>query len=108
MTFHGKSRYEDDPSHPVKEKFSMTFPLIMLAVPSLLLGGLLFGYLFSATGWLGGAITHYPHNPMKGVSLPDFFGYATHALSTWPFILSVLGIALAWFNTLLVPSFPNC
>ena len=107
MTFHGKSRYEDDPSHPVKEKFSMTFPLIMLAVPSLLLGGLLFGYLFSATGWLGGAITHYPHNPMKGVSLPDFFGYATHALSTWPFILSVLGIALAWFNTLLVPSFPK-
>jgi NADH-quinone oxidoreductase subunit L len=107
MTFHGKSRFSLDPQHPVKESRVMCWPLILLAIPSIAVGWYLFGGLFKGNGWLGSAIAAQPHHAAAtfATDLPNAMGYALHALTTWPFILTILGIVLAWFNTLYRPEF---
>lgn len=63
MTFYGKPRWtteaEGDPVHPHESKPIMTVPLIILAVFSIFLGGLLSGGRF--TSWLAPSVGPTPH-----------------------------------------------
>ncbi|WP_131106668.1 NADH-quinone oxidoreductase subunit L [Ornithinimicrobium sufpigmenti] len=85
MTFHGKARWEDD-QHPHESPLTMTIPMMVLAVGSLVLGAALYptGIL---TGWL-----------------EPVFGTADHAEPLIPllaiqisvFVLMAIGVLLAW------------
>jgi len=109
LTFHGKPRYTVDVGaghhppdgvlqHAPKESPPVvTVPLILLAIPSIVIGYLtiepvLFG------GWLADSITILPQNDVVAAVGEHFHGptaMATHALQTAPFWLMLAGFALA-------------
>jgi NADH-quinone oxidoreductase subunit L len=85
MTFHGRKRW-DAGSHPHESPLLMTVPMIILAVGSVVLGGLLvIGNTFA--GWLApvtGEAEH--HEPV--LSLPVIMGTTI--------VLVAIGVFLAW------------
>ena len=103
LVFHGESRMDEHTASHVKESpFSITLPLVALAIPSVVIGYLTIDpMLFN--GWLDNAIiVAESHGSMA--SLQESFhgagGMIAHALQTWPFWMMVGGIASAWVLTL--------
>ena len=99
LVFHGKSRLDSDTEEHVHETApSITVPLILLAIPSVLIGyftiePMLFG------GWLENAIFIDPsHHAVS--KLEDHFHSAfsliTHSVMTLPFWMMVGGGLTAW------------
>nr|WP_170955458.1 NADH-quinone oxidoreductase subunit L [Ornithinimicrobium cerasi] len=87
MTFHGKARWHDE-AHPHESPLTMTVPMIVLAVGSLVLGAALYptGIL---TGWLEPVFGHgEDHEPL----IPLL------AIQVSVFVLMVLGVGLAWLR----------
>ncbi len=129
LVFHGKERFKlahDTHDHeagkngdvhghhhgghtaPRETPWVVTLPLILLAIPSLLIGyftiePLLFG------GWFGHAIqVSEAHGGMAELA-HHFHGagaMALHALTTLPFWLAVAGVGLSWFFYLKRPDIP--
>mgnify|MGYP001601027993 CR=1 FL=1 len=103
LVFHGESRMDEHTASHVKESpFSITLPLVALAIPSAVIGYLTIDpMLFN--GWLDNAIT-VGANHSSMASLKESFhgasGMIPHALQTWPFWMMVGGIASAWTLTL--------
>lgn len=118
LTFHGKEKFEvvpdagDHPpdgqlAHAPKESpWVVTLPLILLAIPSAIIGYLtikpiLFG------GWLDDAITVLPENDVLAELGEHFNGpmaMATHAVSTLPFWLMVSGFVISTVIYMFKPS----
>ncbi len=87
MTFHGKARWHDE-AHPHESPLTMTVPMMVLAVGSLVLGAALYptGIL---TGWLEPVFGHgEDHEPL----IPLL------AIQVSVFVLMVLGVGLAWLR----------
>ncbi|EKD74319.1 MAG: hypothetical protein ACD_45C00004G0009 [uncultured bacterium] len=104
LTFHGKSRLDPDLKDHVKESpWVVLIPLIGLAVPSMIAGGLLIGpMLFSTPTLLGDSIFVLPqHNVLLHLS-HEYQGAQHMALEagrSLPFWLAILGMMTAWiFN----------
>lgn len=103
LVFHGESRMDEHTASHVKESpFSITLPLVALAIPSAVIGYLTIDpMLFN--GWLDNAIT-VAENHTSMASLEANFhganGMIPHALQTLPFWMMVGGIASAWVLTL--------
>ena len=83
----------------------MTIPLILLAIPSLLIGGLTIGSMVYGD-WFGGAVmkgavmeelAHEFHGPLAMI------GHAFTSLALW---LAISGVALAWFLYIKRPDLP--
>ena len=121
LVFHGRERFpahaghgHDEHGHghggkPHESPWVVTLPLIMLAIPSLVIGYLtiqpmLFGDYFN------GAI-HIAHNhPAMEELATEFhgaFAMAIHALTTLPFWLAVSGVVVSWFFYLKRPDIPE-
>ena len=121
LVFHGKERFleakhghHDDHGHghaliPHESPWVVTFPLIMLAIPSAVIGymtitPMLFGDFFT------GAIFVDNHaHPVMHELASEFhgpFAMAMHALSTMPFMLALSGVGLSWFFYLKRPDIP--
>ena len=87
MTFHGKARWEDDAA-PHESPLSMTIPMMVLAVGSLVLGAALYptGIL---TDWLepvfGATSGHEPLIPLLAIQVSVF-------------VLMAIGVGLAWLR----------
>lgn len=109
LCFHGEERFQSglDRDH-IKEHRIMTWPLVALAIPSLLLGILVAKpMLYNIPGWLGSSITTLPQHDVLSVLQREFKGlwYITwHALFTLPFWFSVAGILAAYLFSLKIPS----
>ena len=109
LTFHGKPRMDDDAIHHVKESpFVVTFPLVMLAIPSVFAGAvliepMLFGNLFGAS--LAVAPQHNVLAELGGrfEGIGPFIG---HGLESLPFFLAVAGIITAWLFYIRYPHLP--
>jgi NADH-quinone oxidoreductase subunit L len=109
LTFHGKPRMDDDAIHHVKESpFVVTFPLVMLAIPSVFAGAvliepMLFGNLFGAS--LAVAPQHNVLAELGGrfKGIGPFIG---HGLESLPFFLAVAGIITAWLFYIRYPHLP--
>jgi NADH-quinone oxidoreductase subunit L len=83
----------------------VTLPLIMLAIPSIFIGGLTIGPMVYGD-WFGASI-------VKGATMEELArefhgagGMIVHALTTLPFFLAIGGVALAWFLYILRPDLP--
>jgi len=118
LTFHGQPRYRVDVGaghHPPdgvvqhaphESPLVVTVPLILLAIPSIVIGYLTIGPVLFG-GWLSDAIRVLPQNDSVAAVGHHFHGpmaMATHALGTAPFWLMISGFALATFIYLFRPS----
>ena len=104
LVFHGKSRVERHTEEHLHETApSITAPLIMLAIPSAVIGYFTIEPMLF-TGWLDNAITINSVTHGSVAALKDHFDSAfaliTHSVMTLPFWMMVGGIATAWLFSL--------
>ncbi len=101
LTFHTKPRMDNHTKERLQESpWVVWLPLVILAVPSTVLGGLwIEPMLFKKTGLLGQAITVLPAHDVLGTLGEHYHGawaMVKHAFYTAPFWLSLGGIFVAW------------
>ena len=132
LVFHGKERYDqnpdahhgdhahdDDPSHgahaqghtdkPHESSWVVTLPLILLAIPSVLVGyftidGLLYGNFFADA-----IVVDADKHPVMVELAAGFNGAAAmaiHGLQLAPFWLALAGVVLAYYMYMVNPAVP--
>jgi NADH-quinone oxidoreductase subunit L len=128
LVFHGKERYDQNPDahhgdhdhghhgdghgehqHPHESPWVVTVPLILLAIPSVVIGymtiqPMLFGEFFKDAIFVDGGL----HKAME-VLRAEFHGplqLALHGLTAAPFWLALAGVALAYYMYLVNPALP--
>jgi NADH-quinone oxidoreductase subunit L len=126
LVFHGKERYDQNPdahhghddhhddhdhdSHkPHESPWVVTVPLILLAIPSVVIGfmtinPMLYGELFKDAIFVDAE----KHLAMKELAAA-FHGpvaMALHGVSTAPFWLALSGVVVAWYMYLINPAVP--
>ena len=104
LVFHGKSRVDHHTEEHLHETApSITAPLIMLAIPSAVIGYFTIEPMLF-TGWLDNAITINSVTHGSVAALKDHFDSAfaliIHSVMTLPFWMMVGGIATAWLFSL--------
>ena len=109
MVFHTNERFDDHTREHLHESpWVVTLPLILLAIPSVIIawfttGDMLFGDYFN------GAITVLPqHDVLKEIG-QEWHGpvsFALHAISSLPFYLALGGVVTAWFLYVKRPDIP--
>jgi len=123
LVFHGKERYDeaphddhhhhDDHGHghdakPHESPWVVTLPLVLLAIPSVILG--YFGIDKIVHGdWFRGVIAVAPQHDTLGLVKAEFHGamaMAIHGLMTAPFWLAMAGVGLAYFLYVMKPELP--
>jgi NADH-quinone oxidoreductase subunit L len=104
LVFHGEERYHKNPDNHLIEKphespSVVTLPLMLLAVPSVVIGfftveSLLFGNYFDKVI----TIAHDKHLAMRTLesNWHSATAMAIHGLTTLPFVLMLAGVGLAW------------
>lgn len=108
MTFHGKSHVDEKLKDHVQESpWSILVPLVGLAIPSMVVGGMFVGpMLYSSPHLLGDSIFVLPeHNVLQTMAqhFPGARDLALEAGTTLTFWLSLLGIVVAALFTLIMP-----
>jgi len=127
LVFHGKERYDqnpdaheaqeepdphhhhDDHSKPHESPWVVTVPLVLLAIPSVVIGfmyiqPMLFGDFFKDVIFVDGS----KHAAMAQLA-QMFHGpvaMAVHALQTAPFWLALAGVALSYYMYIVNPALP--
>ncbi len=96
-----ESHAPQEPGHekahhaPHESPWVVTVPLILLAIPALLIGGFTIGPMVYGD-WFGAAIARSATMDALAREFHGAMGMMTHALGTLPFWLSLAGIAVAW------------
>ena len=124
LVFHGKERYDEAPhddhghdghdghhdhhSKPHESPWVVTLPLVLLAIPSAILG-----YLgiekFVHGDWFKGVIAVTKEHDTISALTAKFngpLGMAIHGLSTLPLLLALLGVALSYYLYVMNPALP--
>jgi NADH-quinone oxidoreductase subunit L len=124
LVFHGKERFDQNPDahhddhhgdhhghddKPHESPWVVTVPLLLLAVPSVVIGfmtvqPMLFGDFFK-----GAIIVDAAKHPAMAKLAEMFHGsvqYAAHAFVTLPFWLAVAGVALSYYMYMVNPALP--
>jgi NADH-quinone oxidoreductase subunit L len=124
LVFHGKERYDqaphdehahhDDHGHsghdakPHESRWVVTVPLMLLAIPSAILG--YFGVEKIVHGdWFKGVISVTKEHDTLSALTASFhgpLGMAIHGLSTLPLLLALLGVALSYYLYVMKPELP--
>ncbi len=107
VVFHGEES-EYVKTHKIKESpWVITLPLVMLAIPSVILGMPLIEGVFAGT-YFADSITIHPENDvLRNIYDHHYHGIwamITHSLTTLPVIFAMSGVLMAW---LLYIAFPN-
>jgi NADH-quinone oxidoreductase subunit L len=93
---------------PHETPWVVTLPLLLLAVPSVLIGFVAIEPMLYG-GYFGDAIFISEHHPAMAEMHEEFhgaFAMALHALTTLPLWLAVGGVATAWFFYMKRPDIP--
>jgi NADH-quinone oxidoreductase subunit L len=110
MTFHGAPRMDHETEHHLHESpWVVTVPLILLAIPSALIGwftvkAVLFG------GYFNGAIQVLPANDVLGHIGEEFHGsgaFLWSAISSLPLYFAAAGVLTAWLFFLKNPGWAD-
>ena len=105
---HGDDHHDEHGHHsgpPRESPWVVTLPLILLAIPSIFIGGLTVGPMLYGD-WFGGAIA--PSETMAALKAEWHGAWAMilHAFTTLPFWLAIAGVATAWFLYIRRPDLP--
>jgi NADH-quinone oxidoreductase subunit L len=123
MTFHGKERFVVDAHHghghdgghhepghlahaPHESPWVITVPLVLLAIPSVLIGWSTIGPMLFG-GWFGGAIRVADANDVLAEVGHEFHGplaMVLHGFTQAPFLLALAGFAVATYVWLFNPA----
>ncbi|NQY26699.1 MAG: NADH-quinone oxidoreductase subunit L [Piscirickettsiaceae bacterium] len=99
LVFHGKERFDTQNGHlPHESPATVTVPLILLAIPSVIAGYLIGDMVFG--DFFGSAIFVLPeHDVLKhvGEEFHGAFSFVLHGMSQLPFLLAMAGIATAYY-----------
>ena len=122
---HHADAHHDDHGHhgapePHESPWVVTLPLVLLAIPSIIIGFFTAGPMLFGTDWSGhhkqvpffqGAIDLAPaHDVMAKIAAEDWHGpvkFALHGFATPAFWLALLGFALATAMYILWPQLPK-
>jgi NADH-quinone oxidoreductase subunit L len=129
LVFHGKERFDQNPDthhadhddhhdsaghhdqhgKPHESPWVVTVPLILLAIPSVVIGfmtitPMLFGHLMGDSIFVD--VSRHPGMLELAKAFHGPVGMALHALTTLPFWLAVSGVALAYYMYLVNPALP--
>jgi NADH-quinone oxidoreductase subunit L len=124
LVFHGKEKWREvalghdshDEHHglgphddPHEQKWVVTLPLVLLAIPSVAIGFLTIKPMLFGDFFRGAIYVDRAAHPVMHELANDFHGVwdmAAHALVGPPFILAALGVALSWFFYMKRPDIP--
>lgn len=111
MTFHGKPRMDKHTwSHAHESPWSVCIPLIALAIPSVVLGFMLYmPMLFTQPSWLSKSLFILPeHNVLAEMAKEIISPWQAvrHVLSSLVFWLTIAAIVIAWIMYIAVPTIP--
>jgi NADH-quinone oxidoreductase subunit L len=109
MTFHGKERMDEHTREHLHESpWVVTVPLVLLAIPSVVIGWVTVGPVLFG-GFFYGAIQHSPHGPLAEIG-KGFHGagpFVLHAASSPALWLAAAGVLTAWYLYLKRPELPE-
>jgi NADH-quinone oxidoreductase subunit L len=125
LVFHGKERFHnkpfpgehdhhDDHGHgehhdPHESPWVVTLPLVLLAIPSVIIGFLTIGPMLYGDFLKDAIMVDATKHPAMAELAEHFHGavaMATHGLMTLPFWLALAGVVVAYFFYLVKPSIP--
>ena len=108
MAFHTKERMDEKLRSQLKEThWTMLIAMILLAIPSVILGALLIQkILYQVPGLLGKGIYILPKYNVLAIMAATYRGAfedALHSVKTLPFWFAFSGVFFAWFTVIIVP-----
>jgi NADH-quinone oxidoreductase subunit L len=122
LVFHGEERFHHKPfpgehdhddhgAHgaPHEPSWTVTAPLVLLAIPSVVIGYLTIGPVLFSDFFKDSIAVDLARHPAMKVLADEFHGagaMALHALTTLPFWLAAAGVAMAWWFYLKQPTIP--
>jgi NADH-quinone oxidoreductase subunit L len=126
LVFHGKERYDQNPdahhdAHddhhghsephvPHESPWVVTVPLILLAIPSVVIGFMAIGPMLFGDFFNDSILVNLERHPAMEELALAFHGplqMALHALSTLPFWLAVAGVASSYYMYMVNPALPT-
>ena len=123
LVFHGKERYDQNPdahhgdhghghdaAKPHESPWVVTGPLVLLAIPSVVIGAIalmpmLFGTFFDGVIFVDAA--EHPAMTVLAQTIHGWLPMALHGFVTWPFWLALAGVALSYVCYMLKPEIPT-
>jgi NADH-quinone oxidoreductase subunit L len=121
LVFHGKERFHDKP-HPAPDdhdhghghaphesRWVVTVPLVLLAIPSVVIGYMTIGPMLFGDFFKDSIIVDAARHPAMRMLAEEYHGAAAmalHALTALPFWLALGGVLMAWWFYLVQPSIP--
>jgi NADH-quinone oxidoreductase subunit L len=125
LVFHGKERYDQNPDahhghaahgddhhhddKPHESPWVVTVPLILLAIPSVVIGFLTIQPMLFSDFLKDSILVNRELHPAMEKLAEEFHGpvqMALHGLMTAPFWLALAGVVLAWYMYLVNPALP--
>jgi len=122
LVFHGKERFDQNPdahhahhdhhgAHPAPHEspWVITLPLVLLAIPSVVIGFLTIGPMLFGDFFRDAIFVNAAAHPAMAELARIFHGpvgMATHALTTAPFWLAFAGVASAYYLYMVNPALP--
>lgn len=112
LVFHTQERFDPElRAHLHEGRWELWLPLIILAIPSVIMGALLIGpMVFDQNSLLGDAIFVLPKFDVLDKLSSEFKGsmeMILEALLTWQFWFAIAGIVTAWLSYIVYPALPN-
>jgi NADH-quinone oxidoreductase subunit L len=109
LTFYGKPRMDDETlAHVHESPWVVTVPLVLLAIPSLVVGLMTFEPLLFG-GYFADSIKVLAAHDVVGAIRQGYHGigpFVAHGLQSAPFLLAVAGFVSAWFLYIRYPQVP--
>jgi len=123
LVFHGRPRWSESGGHhgqdshgdhghggtPHESPLVVTLPLVALAIPSVILGGMAIGPMLFGD-YFKGVITVDSSHPAMAVLASHYHGaidLALHSIQTLPFWLALAGVLVSGYFYLMRPSIPE-
>lgn len=129
LVFHGKERWiEQENAHaeeeahdhgehhglapdekPQEQRWVVTLPLALLAIPSVVIGYIAIEPMLFEGFFKGVIHVNHEAHPAMSTLASHFHGamaMALHGLQTWPFWLALAGVVLSWYFYMIRPDIP--
>ena len=109
LVFHGEERMDEHTKHHLRESpWVVTAPLVLLAIPSVLIGMLAIGPMLFHGYFDGVIFVAREHDVLKelGAGYTGTIGFIAHGVTGLPMILAAAGVATAYYFYMVNPSIP--